>query len=56
VLVAHDDELSKVALALFAELAAGFQIVLLTHHRSVLQAAEELDGVSTCELADPEYA
>ena len=56
VLVAHDDERSKVALALFAELAAGFQIVLLTHHRSVLQAAEELEDVSTCELANPEYA
>ena len=53
VLLAYDDFRTSSALALLAELGREFQIVLLTHSRSVLADAQELAGVATVELPGP---
>lgn len=53
VLLAYDDFRTSSALALLAELGREFQIVLLTHSRSVLTDAQELAGVATVELPGP---
>jgi uncharacterized protein YhaN len=51
VLMAHDDDRTGAALDLISEATGDMQIILLTHHRSVLQAAEEVAGLSTVELS-----
>ena len=53
VLLAYDDYRTKAALGLLAELGREFQIVVMTHSRSVLADAEGLEGVATVELAGP---
>jgi uncharacterized protein YhaN len=53
VLLAYDDYRTKAALGLLAELGQQFQIVVMTHSRSVLADAQGLDGVATVELAGP---
>lgn len=55
VLLAYDDYRTKAALGLLAELGREFQIVVMTHSRSVLADAEVLEGVATVELAGPAH-
>lgn len=56
VLLAYDDYRSKAALSLLTELGQQFQIVLLTHSRSVLAEAKKLAEVGTVELPSPVFA
>jgi uncharacterized protein YhaN len=51
VLIAHDDARAAQALHVLADLAQDFQIILLTHHRSVLESSEAIPGIKTVELA-----
>ena len=50
VMLAYDDYRTKAALGLLAELGREFQIVVMTHSRSVLKDAKNLEGVRTDEL------
>lgn len=51
VLMAFDDQRSHAALKLLAELGEEHQILLLTHHRRLLDQAESIDGIPMVELA-----
>lgn len=42
ILINFDDARSTATLEIFAELAAGNQVILFTHHRQVVEAAEDL--------------
>lgn len=50
VLMSHDDDRAAAALRAMAGLSDQMQIILLTHHRSVADAAAEIDGVQVTEL------
>lgn len=54
VLVAHDDRRSAQALEVLDELSEEFQIILLTHHGSVLESAKQISGITAVELAQGE--
>jgi uncharacterized protein YhaN len=53
ILIGFDDDRTKVCLEILAELAAGTQVLVFTHHRRVVELAEELEapaGIFTHEL------
>lgn len=50
VLVDHDDERTRAALEVFARLGSDMQIIVLTHHGSVAQAASEIPGITCVDL------
>lgn len=50
VLMAHDDARTRAALEVIAELGKGMQVILLTHHASVEEAAGGISGLSCVEL------
>jgi uncharacterized protein YhaN len=50
VLMAFDDERSLAALRLLAELGESYQILLMTHHRRILEQAAMVAGIATVEL------
>lgn len=56
VLVAHDDVRSNAALQVISELATDMQVILMTHHESVSEAAASIQGVTIMKLALPESA
>lgn len=54
ILIGFDDNRTRVCLDVLAELSAGTQVLLFTHHRRVIELAEPLDaksGIYTHELA-----
>jgi uncharacterized protein YhaN len=52
ILVHFDDERSAATLDLLADFAASTQVLLFTHHRSVLSAAERLAADGRASIAD----
>ncbi len=52
VLITSDDERTRAALVLLGRLGERMQVILMTHHQRVLDAAEGLDGVAVCTLAE----
>jgi uncharacterized protein YhaN len=52
ILVHFDDERGAATLDLLASFATTTQVLLFTHHRSVLSAAERLAGDGRASIAD----
>ncbi len=50
VLMSFDDERTRAALRLLAEIGQEWQIILLTHHESVFRAAADLENVAVSQL------
>ena len=53
ILVGFDDKRTKVCLEILAELAAGTQVLVFTHHRRVIELADTLEppaGIFAHEL------
>jgi uncharacterized protein YhaN len=50
VLVAHDDDRTAAALKVIGELGRSMQVIVMTHHRHVRDAAQAIEGVACVEL------
>lgn len=52
VLVDHDDERSRAALELIAEISAEMPIIVLTHHGAIGDMAEAINGIERVDLGN----
>jgi len=50
VLMSFDDERTRAALRVLAEIGQEWQVILLTHHESVFRSAADLENVTVSQL------